>query len=117
MLMMLSVMLTAFMFSQTANAQDKKEMWPGVTIKVLTENDRVKIFEVTFAPGAVATWHDHPAHAIYAVTNVKMKEEVKDKPTVVNELKAGQAVWSEAVHHQTTNVGKTASTLIVTEIK
>ena len=115
---MLSVIaLTALATVQTANAQDKKEQWPGVTIKVLTENDSVKVSEVTFAPGAVADWHSHPQYTIYAVTDIKMKAEVKGKDAVTVELKAGQAMWSPAVTHKTTNIGKKTFTGIVAEIK
>jgi quercetin dioxygenase-like cupin family protein len=115
-LLMLSVIV--FMTTgQKTNAQDKVEKWPGVTMKVLTDNDKVNISEVTFAPGALADWHSHPQYAVYAVTDVKMKVEIKDKEAVVAELKAGQAMWSPAVTHQTTNVGKKSFTVIVTEIK
>lgn len=102
---------------QTANAQEKTVPWPGVTKKVLTDNEKVNVAEVTFAPGAVADWHSHPQYSVYAVSDVKMKTEFKDKDAVTVELKAGQVGWSEAVTHKTTNVGKKPFTVIVTEIK
>lgn len=102
---------------QVVNAQDKNEPWPGVTKKVLTDNDKVNVSEVTFAPGAVADWHSHPQYSVYAVTDVKMKAEVKGKDAAIVELKAGQVGWSEAVIHKTTNVGTKPFTVIVTEIK
>ena len=101
----------------TVNAQEKMKPWPGVTKVVLTDNDKVNVSEVTFAPGAVADWHSHPQYSVYAVTAVKMKVEVKDKETVIVEMKPGDAGWSEAVTHKTTNVGKKPFTAIVTEIK
>lgn len=113
-------MLSLMMFMATVQkgiAQEKMEKWPGVTIKVLTDNDQVNISEVTFDPGAVAEWHSHPQYTAYALTDVKMKVEMKDKEAVVVELKAGQAMYSPAVTHQTTNVGKKPFTVIVTEIK
>jgi beta-alanine degradation protein BauB len=117
-LLMLSVtILTAFGTAETADAQDKKEPWPGVTVKILTENDNVKISEITFAPGAVADWHSHPQHTIYAVTDIKMKEEIKGKESTTSEIKAGQAMWLPAINHLITNVGKAPFTAIVTEIK
>ena len=102
---------------QFTNAQEKMEPWPGVTRKVLTDNDKVTVSEVTFAPGAVADWHSHPQHSVYAITDVKMKTEIKDKEPVVVEFRAGQAGWSEPVSHKTTNVGKKPFKVIVTEIK
>lgn len=117
-MMLLSVLaFTAFVNVQTVNAQDKKEEWPGVTKKILTDNDKVNVAEVTFAPGAVADWHSHPQYSVYAVTDLKMKTEFKGKEPVIVELKAGQVGWSEPVTHKTTNVGKKPFTVIVTEIK
>jgi quercetin dioxygenase-like cupin family protein len=117
-LMILSMILfTALVTVQTANAQDKKEQWPGVTIKVLVDNEKVNVSEVTFAPGAVATWHTHPQYTVYAVTDINMKVEVKGKETTTVEIKAGQASYSPAVEHQTTNVGTKPFTAIVSEIK
>lgn len=102
---------------QTANAQDKEPTWPGVTKKVLIDNDQVNVSEVTFAPGAVADWHSHPQYTAYALTDVKMQVEIKGKETTIAELKAGQAMWSPAVTHKTTNVGEAPFTVIVSEIK
>ena len=117
-LMLVSVIaLTALAAVQTANAQETKQPWPGVTKKVLIDNEHVNVSEVTFAPGAVATWHSHPQYTGYAVTDVKMQVEIKGKETTIAELKAGQGLWSPAVTHQTTNVGTKPFTVIVTEIK
>ena len=117
-LIVLSVIaFTALIIVQPANAQDKTEPWPGVTKKVLVDNEHVNISEVTFAAGAVATWHSHPQYTVYAMTDVKMQVEIKDKETAVVEVKAGEAMYSPAVTHQTSNVGKKPFTVIVTEIK
>lgn len=102
---------------QTVNAQETMEPWPGVTVKVLTDNEHVKISQITFAPGAVADWHSHPQHTLYALTDVNMKEELKGQEAITAEMKAGQAIWSPAVTHKTTNVGKKPFTVIATEIK
>jgi len=117
-LMMLSLVLFMTVLNvQTVSAQDKMEPWPGVTKKVLTDNAKVNVSEVTFAPGAVADWHSHPQYSVYAVTSVKMKTEEKGKDAAIVEFKAGQVGWSEAVTHKTTNVGSKPFTVIVTEIK
>lgn len=115
--MLFVFMLIAFGNVQTANAQDKSEPWPGVTKKVLVDNDKINVSEVTFAPGAVADWHEHPQYSVYAVTDVKMKVEVKGKENTVVEMKAGQAGYSPAVTHKTTNAGKKPFVVIVSEIK
>lgn len=116
-MMLAAVALTALAPALSASAQDKTQPWPGVTKTVLVDNEHVNIAEVTFAPGAVATWHSHPQYTAYATTAVKMQVEIKGQPTTVATLKKGQAMWSPAVTHQTTNVGKKAFTVIVTEMK
>jgi quercetin dioxygenase-like cupin family protein len=102
---------------ESVYAQDNKTSWPGVTKKILTDNEHVNVAEVTFAPGAVADWHSHPQYSAYAITDVKMKVEIKDKEPATVDLKAGQSIWSPAVTHKTTNVGNKPFTVIVTEIK
>nr|WP_294939320.1 hypothetical protein [uncultured Flavobacterium sp.] len=116
-LMMLLVVLVAFVNIPTVNAQATTVPWPGVTKKVLFENDKVNISEVTFAPGAVADWHSHPQYSVYALTAIKMKVEVEGKDNVILEMKAGQAGYSPAVTHKTTNIGKKPFTAIVSEMK
>jgi len=115
--MLSMIAFTVLMTAQSVSAQDQSEPWPGVTKKVLVDNEKVNVSEVTFAVGAVATWHTHPQYTAYAVTNVKMKVEVKDKPNATLELKAGEAIYSPPVTHQTTNVGTKPFTVIVTEMK
>lgn len=115
---MLSVIaLTVFMNIESAYAQETMTPWPGVTKKILLDNEHVNVAEVTFAPGAVADWHSHPQYTAYAITDVKMKVEIKDKEPATVDLKAGQDIWSPAVTHKTSNVGKKPFTVIVTEIK
>jgi quercetin dioxygenase-like cupin family protein len=116
--MILSVItLMVFMSVESAYGQDNKTPWPGVTKKILNDNEHVNVAEVTFAPGAVADWHSHPQYSAYAITDVKMKVEIKDKEPATVDLKAGQSIWSPAVTHKTTNVGQKPFIVIVTEIK
>ena len=116
--MMLSeIALITFATAQSANLPGKSEQWPGVTVKVLVDNDKVNVSEVTFEPGAVADWHSHPQHTVYAVNDVSMRVEVEGKQASTALLKPGQAIWSPAVRHKTTNTGKASFTIIVTEIK
>lgn len=74
---------------QSGYTQTQMTPWPGVSVNVLKDNDHVKISKMTFAPGATTDWHSHPQFTIYAITDVKMKEEIKDKAPGTIELKAG----------------------------
>ena len=111
------LLLAVISFTQNCFGQETKEPYPGVKVKVLVENEHVKVFEVTVAPGATADWHSHPQHTIYAATDATMKLEEKDKDPVTVELKAGQAIWAGPVTHKLTNSGKKSFTAIFTEIK
>ena len=46
-----------------------------------------------------------------------MKEEIEGKQPNIIDVKAGQAMFSPAKTHKTTNIGKKPFTVIVTEIK
>lgn len=111
------ISLTTLVSAQDAKPQAKMEPWPGVTVTVLTDNDHVKILEITMAPGSVADWHPHPEFTTYALTDGKMLVEVKGKDPITADIKAGQASWSPALTHKVTNLGKTPITMILTEIK
>lgn len=106
----------AMLWSPNLHAQDPMSV--GKTYKkVLLENDKVRVMQVEFAPGDVMPWHSHPGHTVYAVTGGKIEITDKDKPAVVQDIKAGDVMYMEPVTHMAKNVGKTTLKLIVTEIK
>jgi quercetin dioxygenase-like cupin family protein len=84
--------------------------------KKLTENDRVRIMEVTFKPGETIPVHSHPDHAAIAITDGKLAITAGGR-TQEAELKAGQALWTPAESHAATNIGKTTLRLVVIELK
>ena len=47
-----------------ARAQDPIKVGPNIYKKLL-ENDRIRMLEVTFAPGDSIAFHSHPDHAVY----------------------------------------------------
>jgi len=103
--------------STSLYAQDPMKSAHNVYKKVLLENDKVRVMEVNFAPGAVAAWHSHPNHSVYALTGGKIQITDKGKPATTIDVKAGTAMYLPAVTHMAKNVGTTTLKLIVTEIK
>jgi quercetin dioxygenase-like cupin family protein len=85
--------------------------------KVLLDNDRVRVLEITDKPGDKIAMHAHPAMVIYALEPVQTKFTYPDGKTQDFKLEKGQAVWSDPLSHSTENIGATGTHLIVFELK
>ncbi len=109
--------MTLLVFAMpVVRAQDIVKVAPK-NCKVLLENDRVRVVRVVTKPGEKLEMHSHPANIIYALASAKAKFTSSDGKTEERELKAGEAVWSEAVTHSTENTGTGESRALVIELK
>ncbi len=97
-------------------AQDIVKVAPK-NCRVLLDNDQVRVIRVTLKPGEKLDMHSHGANIVYSLTGGKAKYTMADGKTEERELKAGQAVWSEAVTHSTENTGTTDSRALLIELK
>ena len=97
-------------------AQDMVKVAPK-NCKVVLDNDRVRVIRVVLKPGEKLETHSHPANIVYSLTGGKAKYTSADGKTEEREMKAGQAVWSEAVTHGTENVGTAETRVLVIELK
>jgi quercetin dioxygenase-like cupin family protein len=79
--------------------------------KVLLENDKVRVTETTFKPGAVSR-AERKARTNYIVTNGKLERTTKDGKKTVYERKKGTAIWMDADNDVVRNVGKTTYVVI-----
>jgi quercetin dioxygenase-like cupin family protein len=100
----------------TAKAQDPLKVGPNIYKKIF-ENDRVRMLEVTFAPGDSIAMHSHPDHAVYVVAGGTLRVTTSNGKTMVADLKAGDPVWFSAVTHAAKNIGTTNLKLVVVELK
>lgn len=98
-------------------AQDPVKVANNVYKKVLLDNEKVRVLQVEFAPGAVTAWHQHPNHVAYALTSGKLEITDKGKAPQVMEIKEGDAMYLPAVTHMAKNVGDNTVKLVVTELK
>jgi hypothetical protein len=96
-------------------AQDRKLVDPSM--KVLFENDRVRVQEHYLQPGQKIAMHSHPDKVIYAINDWKVRETYPDGTSKVVEGKAGTAVWGTAKTHAVENIGTTEVRNIVIELK
>ena len=96
-------------------AQDRRAV--DSSMKVLLENDRVRVQEHFLKPGEKIAMHSHPDKVIYALNDWKVRETLADGTTRVVEGKAGTARWGKATQHAVENIGTTEVRNIVIELK
>ena len=93
---------------------------PGSTSKVVLENERVRVREVTFAPGVLdAGMHTHQlAHVGVILTAGTLAFTEPGKAAETVRFDAGSVGFREAnVTHQVTNPGTTPMRVIEVELK
>lgn len=84
--------------------------------KLKMENDRVRVFDVTFKIGDKAVMHHHPDHVVYVLEGGKMKLTSEGK-TDIYDLKEGDAMFLNAQSHEAENIGQSTLELLVVELK
>lgn len=89
-------------------AEDATKVAPHV-YKVLFENERVRVLEVSMQPGDSSEMHSHPDYFFYLLgSGGKVKFTMPSGETAELELPAGSSMWREAETHATENIGGTA---------
>lgn len=90
----------------------------GPTIyRSVFENERVRVFEVTFEKGAKIASHSHPDHAVYVLDGGKLRIASPGSAPQDLDLKAGEGAYLPAQAHTAQNIGDTRVRLIVYELK
>jgi len=97
-------------------AQDPLEVGPDI-YKLLFENERVRVMEITFKPGDKIGTHSHPDHMAYLLTDGKLLLSYPDGTTKDLDGKAGEVIWINAETHAAENVGTTEVKGVVIELK
>ena len=112
----LLVTLALGLGTNTVMAQDLAKVAPD-NVKVIVDNDRVRVLDVLHIPGAKEPMHSHPAYVAVYLNSTRVKVTTPDGKTVERERKAGEVSWSEAVTHAVENIGSTDQHVIVIELK
>jgi quercetin dioxygenase-like cupin family protein len=97
-------------------AEDAAEVAPHV-YKVLFENERLRLLEVTMQPGGSSEMHSHPDNLVYALSTGKVAFTAPSGEISEVELPVGASMWMEATEHATENVGGTAVHALMIEPK
>jgi beta-alanine degradation protein BauB len=104
------------LFSNAVIGQDSVKVAPK-NVKVLLENNRVRVLEVRIKPGEKIPMHSHPAHLTYALSDAKGEYTSPDGKSTIGEAKTSSVFWSEPVTHSSVNVGNTEIHALVVELK
>ena len=89
----------------------------GNVYNLFMENDRVRVFDVRFKPGAEAVMHWHPNHLVYVLADYTLDLSLPDGTMPRVPLKAGQAIWMQAGSHAAKNISSTDGHAILVELK
>ncbi len=102
--------------TRTVTAQDLAKVAPN-DVKVLIDNDQVRVLDVLHKPGAKEPMHSHPNYVAVFLSATKLKYTTPDGKTGEKDRKAGEVTWSGPVTHAVENIGTTDQHVIVIELK
>ncbi|HXV13440.1 MAG TPA: cupin domain-containing protein [Candidatus Krumholzibacteria bacterium] len=98
-----------------SNAQDAITVGPSI-YRVILENDRVRVLEARFLPGASIGSHMHPDHVVVVVSAGKLSITNAEGTREID-AKVGDTLFMPAETHSARNVGTTEFVCVVTELK
>jgi len=113
------VLLAAFGVPATAVAQDPTVVAPK-SYRVVFENDRVRVLEYQNPPGVGPCGrgrHYHPAHLDIFLSDFSGKMTHEDGTVSSGKATVGQVAWFPAEWHEVENVDKSATRVLMVELK
>lgn len=114
-----SALFTIFIFIcfiALLQAQDPVKLAPN-KLKVILENDTVRVFEARLQPGDKLPMHSHPKSIAYFMSDFKLKSTFPDGKFVEGEKRKGEIAWRDPIQHKEENVGTTEAVVLVVEFK
>ena len=113
---MRKLLLAILLTSSAAFAQDALVANPK-SLRVRTDNDKVRVLEATLKPGMKENLHSHPSSVIYVIAGGKARSHSVDGKVTDLEFKTGDVIYRDPLTHWAENTGKTTIRLIIMEIK
>lgn len=86
-------------------------------MKVLLDNDCVRVQYHDVAVGQKVPMHSHPNYIVYTLEPFKARITLPDGTQRISERKAGEAYWNEALSHTVENIGRTDIHNLIVEMK
>ena len=75
--------------------------------RLLMENERVRVYDVTIKPGEKVSLHSNGPSVIYVLNDGRLKHTYPDGTVRETNAVSGSVVWDDAETHETENVGET----------
>lgn len=107
-----AIMLAA---ATPAGAQDRALAVPEM--RVLLENDRVRVQYHDVAPGETTPLHSHPAYVAYVFTDYVGLAILSDGEEIALSRRAGEVFYSGPVMHRIRNTGATPIHNLIVELR
>ena len=86
-------------------------------IKVVLENDRIRVVDYRDKPGDKTKQHHHRPFMLYVLSPFKRRLTFPDGTVKEREFKVGEALWMEEQVHIGHNIGTTESHALLVEPK
>ena len=83
--------------------------------RLVLQNDRVRVLEMTLNAGEIDEEHSHPPEAVYFITGGRLRIHLPDGTAVEAEVADGSAMWHEAWTHRVENIGTTDVRAVIVE--
>jgi|CXWL01.1.fsa_nt_gi quercetin dioxygenase-like cupin family protein len=112
----LLIVATAVLMATVATTQDPHKVGPNI-YKMKLENERCRVYEITFKPGASIAIHAHPDHVVYVVTAGTLQITEQGKAPIKLAGKPGDTFFLPAQKHSAKNIGKTTMKALVVELR
>lgn len=98
-----------------STAQDRAAAVPDM--RVLLENECVRMQFHDVAVGQSTPMHSHPGYAVYVFNPYKARITLADGTRVISAHQPGEAFWKNASQHVVENIGDTPIHNLVFELK
>jgi hypothetical protein len=96
-------------------AQDRSTVVPDM--KVLLENDCVRVQYHDVPVGKTIPMHSHPNYVVYTLKPFEARITLPDGTTRVSKRDAGVAYWNEPITHSVENLGASDIHNLIIELK
>ena len=109
------VIIVTLLVTAVALAQDRAVVVPGM--KVLLENECVRVQFHDAAVGETIPMHSHPNYVVYTMRPFKARIRLKDGTQRISQRRGGEAYWNPPITHSVENLGRTPIHNLIVELK